>query len=285
MSELYTEYRKFKNQPLIWIGLIFLLFIITETAFDVVEQAVGNYLKWHNPHRQKIGRSWKEDRSRLQANSNLETLTRISREKISEIEKITDIEGLLSYIESHPRTLLPIAQFSKVYHKIPMIFRAWLVAPNDLINYRQETDITNVLVSRQENQIDFFLLTTESDIVHQASLANEQVTMIRQHGKERRLDVRSTQRFSQYIIEAAKFYETLDKQFFDDRENLIRTLPILTDLNQKIVRVAFANNITEGFIETAFAIDDFRALIYYLPEELTIDFTSRPQKHEGWYNF
>ena len=87
------------------------------------------------------------------------------------------------------------------------------------------------------------------------------------------------------MLNAEEFYGLLDRMFYDDREQLIRSLPALTDLDKRIVRVAFGERITAGFVELAMALDDTRAVIYYLPEEWTIEFISRPRRHEGWHNF
>jgi hypothetical protein len=45
--------------------------------------------------------------------------------------------------------------------------------------------------------------------------------------------------------------------------------------------VAFSREITTGFVETAFALDDARARIYYLPEEWTIPFVARARAYES----
>ena len=285
MNDIRVEYRRFARRPLWWIGSLLALFFIAELGFDVTERAIGQYLYWHNPGRQRIGRSWQEDQNRLLANSRLETLTRDSRARESALEGVTDFAALVDYAQSSPRLVLPPAQFSKIYNAVPEIFRPWLISPNDLLMYHQQQSINHVLVDRHSDRLEVFFLDSGNQILHQATLFNEQITMMLSHGQESPINVRTAERFIEHVYEAQDFYRRLDHLFYDDRERIIRALPALTDLDKHLVAVAFGNRLTSGFVETALALDDTRAVIYYLPEEWIIDFVSSSRRHEGWNNF
>jgi len=245
-----------------------------------VEQAAGRYLVWQNPVRQKIGRSWQEDRGRLVASTRLEKLTRDVRQRMSAVESISSFDELVSYTESNSTILLPPAQFSLIYNELPEIFQPLLVPTSVLVVLRKDEKIANVLVNRYSDRLEINLLNAHDQIVHRVSLSNEQIEMIVNYGKERQMDVRTVDRFAERVISASEFLDILDRQFYDDRVNLIRALPVLTDLGTEWVRVAFANKINAGFVETAFALDDYTAIIYYLPEEWVIDFILRPREYE-----
>lgn len=279
MAELSQDYRKLVRTPWLWLGALALLFVIGELGFNIVEAAIGRYLVWHNPGREKIGRSWQEDQNRLLANTNLERLTQVRREQLSLIAGISKFEELVNFTASNARTELPPEQFGLIYRELPALFRPLLVPTGSMVSFNRERSVAQVTVNRYPDRLDLFLLDANREVLYQTSLPSDQLEMIVNHGKERQMDVRQVARFVSRVLSAADFFDVLDRKFYDERAEMIKELPVLTDPSTHLARVGFANRSTAGFVETAFALDDGRALIYYLPEEWTTDFIARVGAH------
>ena len=281
MSDLQSEYRRFTRRPLLIAGAVVVIVLLAETAFNAVERAIGHYLVWQNAGRPKIGRTWQEGENRLAAHTKVEEITRNMRERVRALSSITNFDELLAFLQANPSVALSPEQFGVIYQSLPEFFRAQVVPAADLLRISREQRLASVLVERQPERLEIVLAMPGGQGAYRSELSNEQVAMFANHGREVVLDVRTTERFKERVLTSAEFFEILDRQFVDERERLLRELPVLTDLGATVVRVAFSKTFSAGFVETAFALDDARARIYYLPEEWIIPFVARTRAYES----
>jgi len=270
-----SEYKRLARKPYVMVGAALVVLLAAEVGWHVAERSIGKYLLWQNPGREKIGRSWQEDQNRLAAHTRLEQITRDQRERVTELEGIATFTELAAYLRTNPRLVLPASQFSLIYQSVPELFRSALLPAGEVVAIHREGQITSLLVDQLADRLSLNFMNAGNQLVYQTSLPNEQVEMMQNHGRELQLDLRTEERFQEHMLTAVEFFDILDRQFYDERANIIKTVPVLTDFSAELVRVAFANKIISGFVETAFALDDMRVRIYYLPEEWTIVFTSR----------
>ena len=280
MPDIRSEYRHFKRWQTRFIMAAMVSFLVAEGMFDIVERALGRYLVWQNTGRERIGRTWQEGENRLTANTQLEQITRTVRERLSAVEGISDFEELVEFVNSQSRVVLTPEQFNDLYQELSPIFRALVIPPEELMTLHHHQGLANIVVERQNEKLQFLLLNAGNQVIRRCELTKELTGMLVNHGKELALDVRTAERFSGHVLTAAEFFEVLDRQFVDDRDRWLEAVPVLTDVSATVERVAFANSITAGFVETAFALDNFRARVYYLPEEWTIDFIARTYPYE-----
>ena len=281
MSETLREYRRFTRKPLLVAGAVLAFLSAAEVGFNIVERAIGHYLVWQNSGRPKIGRTWQEGENRLVAHTKVEEITRTMRERVRALSSITTFDELMAFLNVNPGITLSPEQFGVVYQSLPEFFRPLIVPAEDLIKSAREQGLSEVLIERRQDKLEVVLVTTAKLAAYRSELSPEQVAMLANHGREVVLDVRSAPRFRDRLLTGPEFFEILDRLFVDDRTRMIRELPVLTDLGAPIVRVAFAREITAGFVETALALDDARARIYYLPEEWTIPFAARSHAYES----
>ncbi len=281
MSETQSEYLRFVRKPLYLAAGVMVLLLAAETAFNLVERAIGHYLVRQNSGRPKVGRTWQEGENRLVAHTKVEEITRTMRERVRALSSITTFDELIAFLNVNPSITLAPEQFSVVYHSLPEFFRPLLVPAEELLKIPRERGLAEVLIERRQDKLEILLITPDKQAAYRSELLQEQITMLANHGREVVLDLRGAPRFKERLLTSAEFFEILDRQFVDDRTRMIRELPVLTDLGTPIVRVAFSNEITAGFMETAFALDDARARIYYLPEEWTTPFVARSRAYES----
>ncbi len=280
MSSLRSEYRRFVHKPYLWIGAVLLLLLVAEMSFDIIEHALGRYMVWHNPGREKIGRSWKEGENRLLASTQLEQITRDVRQRNTAMASITTFSDLLDFLNANGRAVLAPEQFGVLYQNLPEFFRPLVIPSEDLIAIHRQQPLSNVLVERSSDRMELALLDQNNQAAYRRTLSNEQLTVLANHGKEVALEAGSAERFQAAQFEYQDFLEALDRKFVDDRAKIMRELPVLTDLGVNVQRVAFSSRSVAGFVETAFVLDDFHARIYYLPEEWISDFTNRSMRYE-----
>ncbi len=285
MSPIHSEYRRFTRRPLWFAGAVVVLLLLAEMAFNIVERALGHYLVWQNGGRPKIGRTWQEGESRLAANTKVEEITRSMRERVRALSSITNFDELLAFLNANPSVTLSPEQFGVIYQGLPEFFRPLVVPAEELLKISRAQQLANVLIERQPERLEILLATLNQQVTYRSELTIEQVNMLANHGREVVLDLRTAPRFKDQMLVSSDFFEILDRQFVDERERLLRELPVLTDLGITIVRVAFSKDLTAGFVETAFALDEARARIYYLPEEWTIPFTARARAYESPSHF
>lgn len=280
MSSLRSEYLRFIRKPYLWIGAAVLLVLAAEMAFDLVEHALGRYMVWHNPRREKVGRSWKEGENRLLASTQLEQITRDVRERNTAMASITTFGDLLDFLNTNGRAVLAPEQFGVIYQNLPEFFRPLIIPPEDLIALHRQQRLSNVLAEQTNGRLEVALLDDNNQAAFRSELSPEQLTMLANHGKELALETHTAERFQTYQISYDEFLEALDRLFVDDRTKIVRELPVLTDLGVSIARVAFADQSVAGFVETAFVLDDFHARVYYLPEEWISVFKTRSLRYE-----
>jgi len=207
------------------------------------------------------------------------------RERVRALSSITTFDELLAFLNVNPSISLSPEQFGIVYQSLPEFFRPLIVPAEELMKIPREQGLAEVVIERGSDSFEVVLITPNKQAAYRSMLTSAQVTMLANHGREVVLDLRTVPRFRERLLTAAEFFEILDRQFVDERERLIRELPVLTDLTAAVVRVAFSNEVTAGFVETAFALDDARARIYYLPEEWTIPFVARTHAYENPSHF
>lgn len=280
MSSLRSEYRRFAGKPYLWVGAIVLLLLIAEMSFDIIEHALGRYMVWHNPGREKIGRSWKEGENRLLASTQLEQITRETRERNSAMASITTFGELVDFLNVNGRAMLGPEQFAVLYQNLPEFFRDLVIPTADLIAIHSQQPLSNIMAALSNQRMELALLDQNNQTVFHSALSEELLTVLANHGKELALDARTTERFQDAQMEYQDFLDVLDRKFVTDREKIMRELPVLTDLGVNVRRVAFANRSVSGFVEMAFILDDFHARIYYLPEVWISDFTQRSMRYE-----
>ena len=280
MSSLRSEYHRFARKPYLWIGAIALLVLIAEMSFDLIEHALGRYMVWHNPGREKIGRSWKEGENRLLASTQLEQITRETRERNTAMASITTFSDLVDFVNVNGRAMLSPEQFGVLYQNLPESFRFLIIPSENLIAIHRQQPLSHILAGLSGDRMELALLDENSQAAYRCTLSPEQLTVLANHGRELALDARSTERFQATQMEYQDFLNILDRKFVDERNQIMRELPVLTDLGVNIKRVAFSNRSTAGFVETAFVLDDFHARVYYLPEEWVSDFTQRSMRYE-----
>jgi len=266
MSGLVHDYKKFVRGQNLWWMIAAVLLIGGELFFDIAERAIGRYLVWQNAGRQKIGRSWEAVESRAVAGSRLEQTQQEIRQRSGNLASLDDFDQLLQFVQSNQRAVLPLSQFAAIYRTVPEIFQPLLVSPDALLQYVSAGRAVSALCAFQNSTLEIFLLDAEDRSVYQSSLSREHLRMLALHGREQQLDLTRTKRFAARMLTADAFYRLLDELPADQRGWLLRQVKILTEPENRFTRMSISDEVSDGFLEIAFAMNAYRCRIYYLPE-------------------
>ncbi len=274
MSEILAAYQKLVYRHYLLAGLIIGLVVLGEMAFDIVERAVGQYLVWQNAGREKTGRSWEQAQQRGAASVQLENVTRERRQQALELESISNLEELVQYVETNQQTILSPAQFLQIYHLLPYFLQPLLFNPDSLVTDARTLRAANVVVSGNRSQLNIVMLDAASQTVRRAALNAEQMSLLMNYGKERNVNIRSENRFANYLFTADEFWNLFESLHPLRRRQFIQEVPLLTQAAGQITLVGISNQNTNEFVEVALAVSETQAYVYYLPEDYLMDLLS-----------
>ncbi len=274
MSEFLTAYRRTVRKQHLWIAAIFAAIVAGEMAFDLVERAIGKYLVWQNPSREKIGRSWEEEQQRLAAGVRLESVTRERRRQVLELESISNFEELVQYVETNQQAVLPLSQFLQIYHQLPYFLQPLLFNPDSLVADARAQSVANVVADGNRSRLSLVMLDSGNRTIRRAYLSAERMNLFINYGKERNLNVRREARFAGYIFTATEFWNLFENLHPLRRRQFIYEVPLLTEAAGQITTVGISNQPVSEFVEIAFAVAENRAYVYYLPEDYVMDLLS-----------
>ncbi|MDZ7290550.1 MAG: hypothetical protein ONB44_02805 [candidate division KSB1 bacterium] len=281
MSEILAGYRSAIRKQYVWIAIFFALVLVGEMTFDVVERAIGKYLVWQNPSREKIGRSWEAEQQRLAAGVRLENVTRELRRQTMELESISNLEELVQYVETNQHALLPPSQFLQIYRQLPYFLQPLIAIPESLVAAARTQKLANILAGGNRSRFNLIMLDSYNRTIHQASLNADKIGLLINYGKEQNLNVRSAARFSGYLLDPEEFWDLFERLHPLRRRQFIQEVPLLTESAGQITAVGISSQSANEFVEVAFAIADNRACIYYLPEDYVMDLLS-PDREKAY---
>lgn len=242
--------------------------------FGVAERAIGKYLSWQNPGRQKIGRSWEAEQQRITAGVRLESVTRELRRQTTALESISNFDDLAQYVETNQQALLSPGQFFQIYRELPIFLQYLLADPDSLVADARSQRLANVLINGNRSRFNLVVLDPYNRVIRQTSLTAAQMDRLVNYGKERTLNIHAEPRFSEYLFSAEEFFELFERLNPTRRHQFIRELPLLTESADQIVAVGISAQNQDEFVEVAFAIANDRAYIYFLPEDWVMDLLS-----------
>jgi hypothetical protein len=274
MSEFLAAYRRAVRKQHIGIIAVLAAIVAGEMAFDFAERAIGKYLVWQNPRREKIGRSWEEEQQRLAAGVRLESVTRERRRQVLELESISNFEELVQYVETNQQAVLPLSQFLQVYHQLPYFLQPLLFNPDSLVADARTQSVANVIADGNRSRLSLVMLDSGNRTVRRAYLGAERMNLFINSGKERNLSVRRETRFADYLFTAAEFWALFENLHPLRRRQFIYEVPLLTEAAGQITMLGISNQPDGEFVEIAFAVTENRAYVYYLPENYIMDLLS-----------
>jgi hypothetical protein len=273
MSDFLSTYKKTVRRQYVWIGATFALVLAGELTLDIVERAIGKYLIWQNASRSKIGRSWEQEQQRSAAGVSLENVFRQRRRQALELESIFNLEELVQYVETNQQAVLPPSQFLQIYRDLPYFLQPLVANPDSLVADARSKKLANVLADGNRSLFNLILIDSYSQTIRRATLNTDKLNLLINYGKEQNLSVQRTARFADYVFDPATFWDLFERLHPLRRRQFIQAVPLLTESAGQITGVGISNQPGE-FVETAFAISDNRACVYYLPEDYVMDLLS-----------
>ncbi|MDQ7062612.1 MAG: hypothetical protein Q9P90_00030 [candidate division KSB1 bacterium] len=269
-----TAYRTWNRKY--WMLALALLIALTglEARTYFVEKALGQYLAWQNPGREKVGRQWQVEQKRLLAGTRLEKISKELRSREKQLASIPNFLELIRRVLQENQLVIPAQHFIRLYHTLPFFLKEHVIAPDSLIALRLQDRLDNVILNREADGVEMVLIDAQSRIENILYLSNELLDVFFKHGQSEVVDVTSDPRFAGRVFRFELFWQNLSQLPKGMQNNFLQAMPDLLTLAGPTAKVAISNKISENLVEVAVAPDNFRAVIYYLPEDWIINFVS-----------
>ena len=258
--------------------IIFLLIFGLEWKTYFIEKAIGHYLVWQNPVREKTGRRWQVEKKQILAGTRLEKISQEMRHRERQLESIEDFQALLSLVLQEKQRILPVIHFARLYETLPEFLQRFVIEPDSLIAYRLSGNLENVLFNRSDHRLGIYFLGRQDRILAERDLTEDMLAVLQSHGREAVLDVQTEARFAGRVFLYTDFYRRFTEMPYSTQREFLRAMPALVQYASGATLVAISNKIQNDLIEVAVAPDNFRAILYYIPEEWIIDFASSTEE-------
>ncbi len=269
-----TAYRSWNRKYWLLAAALLLSVTVIEAKTYFIEKAVGQYLVWQNPGREKVGRQWQVEQKRLLAGTRLEKISKELRSREKAIAAIPDFPELMRQVLREKQLVLPAHHFIRLYHTLPFFLKEHVIEPDSLIALRLGDRLDNVILNREAEGIELVLLDAQSRIENILFISNELLQVFFKHGTSEVVDVTSDPRFAGRVFPFDRFWQSLSRLPKIMQNQFFEAMPELLTLAGPTAKVAISNKISEDLVEVAVAPDNFRAVIYYLPEDWIINFVS-----------
>jgi hypothetical protein len=277
MHEFYDVnlYRKWNRRVGLWVLLAVLVLGVLEWRFFIVERAIGHYLVWNNLGREELGPQWEKANSRIVAGSRLENIAFERRQSERKLEGVRTFGQALELLTENRRLELAPEHFERVYNSLPFYLKPLILAPDSLIYLGANGLLANTLWMQNVTFLEIYFLGHGNEVLSKATLDKEQIDMILRHGRQENVNIDAEPRFS--VIRAFSlpgFLQKIDRLDYATRQNFLQAMPAIFEFARPATRIAISNKLADNLVEVAVATDNFRAFIYYLPEEWINDLVS-----------
>ncbi len=270
MSNL-TAYRHWNR--IYWlIGALALISLLAlEWRASVIERAIGQYLAWQNPGREKIGRRWQVEKQQLLAGTRLERISKELRSKEKQLQAIADFSALIRLVLKQNQQIIPASHFARLYDTLPFYMQPLIIPPDTLLMFRMENALESVLLNRGTSELEIIFLGQQSRVLRRISLNDAQIEILLNHGKQVVMDVQNDPEFESRVYNFQQFFEMLTALPAEVRQNFLRAMPALMEFAGPTTRIGISNKISDELVQVAVAPDAFRAYVYFIPEDWIID--------------
>ncbi|PIQ95604.1 MAG: hypothetical protein COV67_14055 [Nitrospinae bacterium CG11_big_fil_rev_8_21_14_0_20_56_8] len=129
-------------------GALLLVFCLFEFYGNIVERAIGNYLKWQNSDRPQLGRIWERDRKAVLAQRKIESIRELRTVREQTARDIGSLRELLEGIDVASGQLISREKFLQLFYDFPGDWPAQLISPYDLIQIDANKSWDRVLLKR-----------------------------------------------------------------------------------------------------------------------------------------
>lgn len=235
--------------------LFFLVIILlVEVKFDLIEKMLGNFLKWHNQERQKLGRIWDIEQQNVAAMGQLNELLiekEKKREKIGEVESFRELSELL---KTDRLITLTKDQFIKIYSRLPSTISSKIIDPYDLIKYFHRSDWVKTFVFQKETGIEIIMIDGLYGVLNSILISGKDEKYLANFGKSIATSLENLEELSNRIYDVGEFMEAFYKMSQDERNKIVLNPFDFLNWGNRLKRVGISEISEDNLVQIGFEI-------------------------------
>ena len=205
------------------LSIIFFIAVIAlvEIKFDFTEKMAGDFLKWNNHKRQKLGRMWNVERQNVTAMGQLSELIIEKEEKRKRIETIENFSELFEFLKTDRLIRLTKGQFVKIYSSLPSTIANKIIDPYNLINYFHRSDWVKTFVFQKETGTEIVMVDGQFGVLKSILVSGKDANFLENFGKTIPTSLENLEELSSRIYDVSEFMDAIYKMRHSARDKII----------------------------------------------------------------
>lgn len=278
LSASLTEPQK----PSVWFYQIFnfnsfFIFIflttifLTEVKFDLIEKMAGNFLKWHNHERQKLGRIWDIELQNIEALGQLNELLIKKEKKRERIGGVENFLELFELLKTDPLITLTKDQFIKIYNRLPSTISSNIIAPYDLIRYFHRSGWVKTFVFQKGTGIEIIMIDRQYGVLNSILISERDTKYLANFGKSISTSLENLEELSSRIFDASEFIEALYRMSPEARNKIIPNPFDFLAWGNRLKRIGISEISEDNLVQMGFEIhtsSEKKVVIIYVDDYL-----------------
>ncbi|MBN1465508.1 hypothetical protein JXA02_07090 [candidate division KSB1 bacterium] len=227
----------------------FIIIVLAELLFDIVEIGTGRLLLLSNPIRPQTGRLWEEDHKEQIGLDELDSaqVVTLPANAGQSINSLEDLEAVLSIHHSMSMTR---EEFNEFYRTVPQNLSEQIIQPLDLFTMNRSTEWHKTQLSLSGDQLVFHFLDGYEKPIRESHLAlrPEEADTIFLPEMEQR------EKFRGRLLPAALFYRAFDQLPRAYQVQIVNDPYKLVQWQNSLQRVGISLWIEDGGVEIIFEV-------------------------------
>jgi hypothetical protein len=239
----------------LFIGLLFLMVIISELRFDWVEQTVGSFLVTTNAKRPESGIIWEIGNQTRKAQKTLEQIVTDKQSSQREARNATSFKHIAATIQPDQWIMISPDRFRFLYLKLSPETAEEILPPLELLTLINNRQWDRTYFEKDGNGLKIYLLDKNNRVLKQLEISPDLLYYMEQSEMEVAESLNYFQKFENRIYPADRFFHVLQSLDENVRKGVLLRPENLLRIPGQITRVGISDEAISGFIELGFEIE------------------------------
>lgn len=253
------------KRPAVWfyhfinlnsLTIFFFIFFIAlvEVKFDFIEKMTGDFLRWNNTKREKLGRVWNVEQQSIAAMGHLNELLIEKEEKQKKVETIDHFSDLFVFFKTDRLISLSNEQFLKIYKNLPSNLSDKIIAPYDLLNYFHRSNWEKTFLFQKETGVEIVLVDDQYGVLKSILISKKDANYLSNFGRTVFASLEKLEEFSNRIYDVNEFMDALYKMKQGDRYKIIYNPFVFLSWGSDLKRIAISDISEDNLVQVGFEI-------------------------------
>jgi hypothetical protein len=239
----------------LFIGLLFLILLVSELRFDWVEQAVGSFLVTTNAKRSESGRIWEIGNQTQNARKTLEQIVTDNQSMQREARNATSFKRIAATIQPDQWIMISPDHFRRLYLKLSPETAEEIIPAFEMLTLLNDSQWDRTYFEKDGAGLRIYLLDKNNRVLRQLDVSDALLYYMEQSEIEIADSPNYLKNFENRIYPADVFFHGLQSLNAEVRKGALPRPENLLRIPGRITRVGISDEAISGFIELAFEIE------------------------------